>query len=237
MRLFQTLAGCALVMLTAAHVQADIVTPSSVTASTEFAAAVNLINGSGLQDVNVTPGDETDDLHDNNENNMWQTFAATSIGETAEFNLGHTYQLSSAIVWQYNGLNGFGLPEIDREVDEIDIAISPNLIDPFVSIGSINLAGAADQTVAPPGGEAAQVFALNLNPGDLARRVQFTILSILNPDFVGNPDDPNGTDGAAGLSEVRFEGVIAPEPTSLAIASMGAVAIPWLMRRRRRSRH
>jgi len=221
MGVFKPLTGCALLLaLLAAQTQAAIITPTAVTASSEFAPANNLINGSGLSGVGAI---ETQ-LHDNNENNMWQSFATPSIGETAIFTLDQTYNLSNAFIWQYNGLNGFGSAEPDRELDEFELAFSPDLSAPFVDAATYNLAPALDPLAGGfEGGvfnEPAQVFGLTAN---LVRRVRLTINSVQ-----GGVDD-----GTAGLSEVRFEGIVAPEPTTFVLAAVGLLSIPWLNRRRR----
>ncbi|MEQ8836154.1 MAG: hypothetical protein RID07_05045, partial [Lacipirellulaceae bacterium] len=214
----RNLVGCACVVaLFAQQAQADLVTPTAVSASSEFAAAVNLINGSGLDGVGPVPGQ----LHNNDENGMWKTFSATPIGESVEFTLAGTYDLSAAYIWQYNGPSGgtMGLPEPDREVGSLDIAISPNLVDPFVSIGTLTLAAAQDQTVIAFN-EPAQTFALG--SGNIAQRVKLTILSSQIP----------GGDTINGLSEVRFEGRLIPEPASFALGAIGLLALANGGRRR-----
>ena len=204
----QRIFGCALVLaLAACHVHADVVTPTSVTPSSEFAAAANLINGSGLSGIGTV---ETQ-LHDNNENNMWQTFnlgTGTSIGEFADFTLSNNYDLSDALIWQYNGLNGFGIPEPDRELDEIELLVSPDLVTPFVSIGTFNLAAAQDPNV---GGFNEPAQTLALAGATNVKRVRLVINSVQ-----GGIDD-----GTAGLSEVRFVGTIVPEPSTLALLAVG----------------
>ncbi len=205
--------SAAILLACTASVSAALITPVSVTASSEFAQAVNMINGSGLDAFG---------LHDNSENNMWQTFnltSGTSIGETAEFVLDQNYDLSEAVIWQYNGVNGFGLPEPDRELDEIELSVSPNMTDPFVSIGTFNMAPAFDQLSSV--GEPAQLFALA--GATNVRRVLLTILSVQ-----GGVDD-----GTAGLSEVRFNGAVVPEPGTFAGVLLGA-GLLFGMRRRRR---
>jgi PEP-CTERM motif len=213
-----TLAGCCLFAMASA-VRGDIVTPVSVVASSEFAAANNIINGSGLQGAGPVEGR----LHDNNENNMWQTFnlaTGTSVGETAVFTLDQNYDLSSAIIWQYNGPNGFGDPEPDREVDSFGLAVSSDLVSPFSSLGVFNLSPSQNQLAGPPAGEPAQIF--GLAGANNVRRVQLTILSVHG----------GVSDGSAGLSEVRFEGRIVPEPTAIALFGMGCLML-WTCRQRR----
>jgi len=205
------LVGCACTLaLFATQARADLVTPTAVTPSSEFGEAVDLINGSGLDGVGAVP----DQLHDNNEDGMWQTFSATPIGESVEFTLAGLYDLSDAYIWQYNGPSGgtMGAPEPDREVGSLDISISPNLVDPFVSIGTLTLAAAQDQSLIAFN-EPAQSFALG--GGNLAQRVKLTILTSQIP----------GGDTINGLSEVRFEGSLVPEPTSLALGALGVLAL------------
>lgn len=193
---------------------AALITPTAVTASSQFTSPDRMIDGSGLDEFG---------LHDNNENNMWQTFnldTETSIGETAEFILDQNYDLSEAVIWQYNGLNGFGLPELDRELDEIELSVSSGLTGDFTSIGTFNMAPAFDQLSNV--GEPAQLFALT--GATNVRRVLLTINSVQ-----GGVDD-----GTAGLSEVRFNGVV-PEPNTFIGLILGVGVLISSTRRRWRT--
>lgn len=220
MRVFKPILGCALILAFAAtQARADIITPTSVTASTQFAAAVNMINGSGLDGVGPILGQ----LHDNNENNMWQSFAATSVGETAIFELDQVYDLSDAHIWQFNGPASGTIDVPQREVEDFDISISPDLVSPFLSLGTNTLNPALDPLSGPVPDFNEPVQSFALAGSNLARRVKITILSVHSPP----------SDGAAGLSEVRFEGTAIPEPATLGLAVVSALSIPWLVRRRR----
>jgi hypothetical protein len=224
MGVFKSLTGCALILaLVATQARADVITPVSVTPSTQFAAAVNTINGSGLDGVGPILGQ----LHDNDENHMWQTFAASSVGEFAIFELDQVYDLNAAHIWQYNGPAATEPPLFTpwREVEDFDISISPDLVAPFVSLGTNTLNPALDPLSGPIPDFNEPVQSFGLGGSNLARRVKITILSIY---------DPTNGDGAAGLSEVRF-GTI-PEPTTLGLAAMSLLSLPWLTRRRRRDR-
>ena len=215
---FKTVLGCTLALaLVAAQARAEVITPTAVTPSSEFAPAINLINGSGLSGVGAV---ETQ-LHDNNENNIWQSFDAVnapfdSIGETVEFDLGGNFDLLDSIIWQYNGPDGFGTPTPQREIKDLDVAVSSAAAGPFTPIGTITLAPALDQTVAGFN-EPAQTFG---TAATNVRRVQFTIQSV----------QTGQGDGFAGLSEVRFN--VVPEPTTLVL---GALSILGLTCGRRRS--
>lgn len=224
MSVFKSLVGCTLILaLAAAQARADVITPVSVTPSSEFAAAVNMIDGSGLDGVGPILGQ----LHDNDENHMWQTFAATAVGEFAIFELDQAYDLNAAHIWQYNGPAATTppLPTPWREVEDFDISISPDLVSPFVSLGTNTLNPALDQASGPIPDFNEPVQSFGLGGPNLARRVKITILSIY---------DPANGDGVAGFSEVRF-GTI-PEPATLALATVGLLSLPWLTRRRRRDR-
>lgn len=178
--------------------QADIVTPVSATASSSFAIPPSaLIDGSGLNGVGPIPGQR----HNNNENGMWIAgIGSQAQNESLEFTFDLNYNLSSAIIWQYNGVNGFGSPTPERGIDAFDILVSPDLVTPFVSLGSFNLNIATDPL--DPAGEPAQIKALT--GASSVRRVRFDINSAH-----GGP-----TQEFVGLSEVRFEGTALPPPTT-----------------------
>lgn len=205
----------------AASAWGDIVTPVAVSVTSEFAAGINMINGSGL----IGDGPEESRLHDNDENSMWQTFSASPVGESATFELDANYDLSSAVIWQYNGPDGDGNLRPDREVDEFEVLVSSDLVSTFTSVGTFNLAAAADQSVAPPGGEAAQTLALT--GATNVRRVQLVINSLHEvPPIPG----VNQAD-VAGFAEVRFDGTIVPEPATLVIFGLGALTLVGYARR------
>jgi len=210
---------------------ADVVTPTNVTFSTEFAAAANLINGSGLG-----PGDFKDKLHDNDENNMWQSWgdfegSGTSIGAWVEFELDQAYDLANAYIWQYNGLS-IGPPIIDatwRETEDIDISVAPNLLDPLTSLGTTTLAAASAldpvNDPIPTLSEPVQIVGMG---GVTAQRVRITIETVYDQALATSIPD-----WFAGLSEVRF--VEIPEPATLGLA-IGALSISLGLMRRRRKR-
>ena len=212
-----------LVLATTSPSWGEIVTPISVSVSSEFAAGVNLINGSGL----IGDGSVETRLHDNDENNMWQTFSGTPIGETATFELDANYDLSSAFIWQYNGPDGNGTSRPDREVNEFEVLVSPDLTSPFTSAGVFNLSPAMDQSGTPPAGEPAQAF--DLTAATDVRRVQLTINSLHSVP----PIDGVIQADLGGLSEVRFDGTLVPEPVTFSILGMAMLGLLGCARRRR----
>ena len=223
MGIIRSLLGCSLVLaLTASQLQGAIITPTSAVASSQFAAAVNTINGSGLDGI----GPVASQLHSNDENHLWQSFSSPSSGNSIEFTLDQVYDLSDAHIWQYSGLVA-GPPSFRamwREVEDLDISISPDLVSPYASLGTktLNAASNPEGSPLPSFTEPAQSFALA--GANLARRVKITILTTY---------DAANDDGFAGLSEVRFEGTAIPEPTTLALGAMALCSLPWIVRRKR----
>jgi hypothetical protein len=182
----------------AGDTRGDIVTPVSAIATSSFAIPPSaLIDGSGLNGV----GPIQNQRHSNNENAMWIAgIGSQAQNEALEFTLDLNYNLSSAIIWQYNGVNGFGQPTPERGIDEFTILVSPDLASPFVPIGTFNLNAPVDPL--DPAGELAQVRAM-ANATNV-RRVKFDINSAH-----GGPAQE-----FVGLSEVRFEGTALPPPAT-----------------------
>ena len=82
---------------------AEIVTPASVTATSSFVALPeNLIDGSGLDGI----GNVEDQLHDTDELNMWISGTTPPPqDQELEFTLDLNYDLSDAIIWNFNGVS------------------------------------------------------------------------------------------------------------------------------------
>ena len=136
MNIFKTTTVILFLSLATAQVQAELVTPTGATATTELFAATRLIDGSGL-DGN---GDIFNQRHDNNVLNMWLSdFGSSAEQEEIEFELDGTFDLSAAIIWQHNGVDGGGNPTPDRDLSEFEIFVSPDLVSPFFSLGDFAL--------------------------------------------------------------------------------------------------
>ena len=159
--------------------------------------------------MNNTPGNILDDLHDFSDtgSTMWHggcTDAGIAGGiapdcsfdpftepvvddQIVDFDLGGTFALVDAHIWQMNQGNGLAAA---RGVDEFEILVSTDGAS-FNSLGLFNLtAEAGDANVA------AQVVSLGTSPV-MASHVRFNI----NTEH-GN-GEPDGTE-FVGLSEVRF---------------------------------
>ena len=203
--------------LCAATLHADIITPTSVKATSQFGLGVivsdSLINGAGLNGE----GPIEDQLHDNIDAGMWfsgcedngidggipeacatDIFAVGPVNQQiVEFEFESAYDVESAVVWQYNENNTGVGPLPGRGVKTMEILVSPNLTDGFTSVGTVELEIAEPAAKLGVFSEPAQVVSMEGNvASNLAQRVRFRILtsqSGAEADFVG-------------LSEVRFDG-------------------------------
>ena len=198
-------------LLTATSALAVVITPVAATASSEGAdqSPTNLINMSGMV-PSGGPG-ELDDLHTNTPGaqTMWHV-AGPGIFDPpppfphfVEFDLGGLFFLDAAHIWQMNQET----LAPDRGTNRFEISVSPAAAGPFNLVGGFNLAAAGCAGDGP-----AQVIG-GLG-GVLAQRVRFDILSAhsgLNEEFVG-------------LSEVRFEGRVIPEPAGALLLLLGVAA-------------
>jgi len=176
---------------------AAIIAPESATASSSFAIPASaLIDGGGLDGI----GPVEDQRHFNDENQMWLAGTGSQAqDEFLDFTLDQNYDLSSAILWQYNvGFDAFGNNNSLRGIDEFEVLTSPDLASPFSSVGTFNLAIATDPL--DPSGEPSQTFALV--GATNVRRVRIDINSALG----------GATQEFVGLSEIRFDGVALPPP-------------------------
>jgi hypothetical protein len=222
--------GCGVLLmgLAGGSTRAAVVPIKGVTGTSQFGAVDvfgdgnfsdvfvdDLISGSGLADVNGTPTDPLDDLHDNDifSTNGWHAgdFAAGLAGaagaldgdgdpftaglvdrQVLEFDLGKSHQLTKVHIWQQNQGGFFGPAAAPfRGVDEMEVfASSSESADDFTLVSKLRL-----QPEEGSGAVPAQVFDFTTKPFN-ARRVRFDLISALS----GNPNE------FVGLSEVRFEG-------------------------------
>ena len=178
--------------------------------------AVFAIDGSGFT--------EGTGFHSTTPNNTMWTSAGTFAGEPGSpdtvlggvditFDLEANYDLSSLKVWNYNGDGGTpGLKDV-----EISVAASEG--GGFTSLGAFVFNQAPVTATVDFG----QVIDLSsFGAADNTRLVRFDIST--NHGFTGNG-------GLVGLSEVRFDGVTIPEPSSAALLGLGGLAL--ILRRRK----
>jgi hypothetical protein len=192
------LAALAAASVLAAPAAAATITPVGVTATNTFPFwgiydATHLIDGSGL----------SGGLHDADFDNMWMTDLGVSAA-TLTFDLGQTYKLSGADIWNYN----FGVEEfastLDRASKAFKISISLDGLT-YTQVLAGELARGTGKALA------AETFGL----GGKARYVQIAL--------DGNHQKYPETYGYApiGLSEVRFTGSAVPEPATWAMMITG----------------
>lgn len=180
----------ALFITAASSAMASNVPVASVSASSTFSSynVNNLINGAGL----------SGGLHDNNYANMWMSDYG-DVTATLTFNLGATYTLDSASVWNYNA-KCCGL---DRGVDNFNILVSTDGVN-FTLAESVT--GLPEGTGSPI---AADVIGL---PNVTASYVEFQVLS-------------NYGDYYTGLSAVQFDGTLGTDTTVTPEPSYGLLML------------
>jgi hypothetical protein len=171
---------------------AATIVPVKVTASDTFSLfgqykQENLINGSGL----------SVGLHDSNFANMWMTNLGVNQASIL-FDLGSTYRLDGANIWNYN----FGNPAefqstILRGVKDFRL---------LASSSGVSFAPAIEGRLAIGTGQplAAQTIQLNA----VGRYLRFEILTNYGQGTYAEQD------WNSGLSEVRFSGTAVPEPAT-----------------------
>ena len=210
------LAGASVLgMVVASSVQAAVIAPTAVTATTFYGtdqSPDNLINGEGLDGVGAILSQKHWNQY--NAEKMWHSSGGVVANENVTFDLGSNVDLAAAYIWQFAQDNNTG-----RGVKDFSILVSStdsgNNFVP-VSVVPFSLVQSTDQASGPVYMEPVQTISFSASN---VRRVQFAIAS----DWNGSASD------YVGLSEVRFESVV-PEPISLAVLSLAGLG---LMRRRR----
>ncbi|WP_380873880.1 hypothetical protein ACFB49_44390 [Sphingomonas sp. DBB INV C78] len=182
-----------------APASAATIAPIGVTASSTLWTydVQNLINGSGL----------SGGLHDGDYNHAWIT-DTTGVPSWLVFDLGASYDLSAASIWQYNV--DFGL---DRGAKDITVSLSSD---------GVNWAQVAASTLARATGQPAAAQSVSLDGA--ARYVRLDLLNNYGDQWTWT-----------GLSEVRFDGTAAPvpEPATWAMMIGGFGLVGGAMRRQR----
>ncbi|MFT5526977.1 MAG: Ca2+-binding RTX toxin-like protein, partial [Pirellulaceae bacterium] len=119
--------------------------------------------------------------------------AADGLLADVVYDLGDTYDLEKLHVWNYNE----GAGSATRGVNQVELLVSTDIDDPFVSLGTFNFSpatGLTDET-----GE--DIDLSTFTDADFVRRVQLNVIS-----------SHGGDNDFAGLSEIRFFGEHIPEP-------------------------
>jgi len=173
--------------------QAALITPTGVTASNSYSGAPvgKLIDSSGL-DFNTAAG-----THDNQglAATMWMSNGGTVANEWLVFDLGQSYDLTQAYIWQQNqghAVNAGGA----RNTRTLDIYVSSDGIT---------------YTPTPVGGTRTLGVADGSNPALPAETVSLSASAVQYVKFDILTAGSGNTNEYVGLSEVRFEGTTIPE--------------------------
>jgi hypothetical protein len=152
---------------------------------------------------------------------MWLTngvFSAPNdpLPAFVTLDLGGSYNLDSLKVWNYN--EAFAAPTLVlRGANSVDISVASTVGGPFTSLGNFAFAVAPGTTATDFG----QVIDLSSFPAaDNARLVRLDILS-----------NHGGDNSFAGLSKLRFDGTVVPEPAALGF--IGLALTGFVLRRRK----
>lgn len=163
--------------------------------------AVYTIDGSGLN---------PDNSHSNGlELVHWLTTGTIQnpndpLPATITYDLEDNYDLDSIRVWNYNEVN-----LTSRGANQVEILAASSAAGAFTSLGTFTFTEAPGTTAS----DYSQVIDLSsLSAADDTRLIRFTITS-----------NHGGAQQLVGLSEVRFDGAVVPEPASLALLGIGGL--------------
>ena len=179
--------------------------------------ATRVIDGSGFDDGLGTHVVTAGDAGTGDDPTMWLshgTFAAPNdpLPAAITFDLERRYDLSGLTVWNYNEVAGNGTIDLtNRGSNEVEILVADSEAGLFTSLGSFvfTQAPGADDV------DFGQFIDLSGFPAaDDTRLIRFDILS--------NHGDTNQF---AGLSEVRFDGIVIPEPASVSLLVLGMLLL------------
>lgn len=214
-----------LLFLACFSASAALVTPTSVTTSSQFGtlAGGNTINGSGLSGVSPNQ------THDNNANNMWLSDLNDVVDAFIAWDLGSIVALSNARIWNYNQFHPTTTCCENRGIQQVDIYVST-----LAAPGDPEGGGVADWALFAGNAMFAQAnetatyagFTFDF-AGVLARHVRFEIDSNFGSDQFGN---------VVGLSEIQYYSVPAvPIPAALPLFLSGMVVLGFVGRKKRQA--
>ncbi len=184
--------------------------------------AVNTINGSGLSVGN----------HDSNLANMWLTELNLSSNDPwIIYDLGNNYNVASLHLWNYNesGISNFQ-PNSDRGIKTATIFTSSTDTSPtWTSQGTFSFAKAFGSSTYA--GEDKTLAVSNVRLVKIQALTNWKGYSYPASWPGGYQNDYNAV---TGLSEIQFDGVLVPEPSTLLLLACGLIGLLAYAWRRRR---
>ena len=205
-----------------------------ISAGSSSAALINILPGNVSSSSEIPGFDRINDYivdgsglsggqHNSGANGVaWLSSGDAFGGEDTDpwviFDLGATYTINSFHVWNYNESAGGGL--FTRGVNAVTVEYGTTLVG-IDTVGGVSgtVAGITNFAIAN-GQNTYTGQAFNAFTPFNARYIKFDINS-----------NHGGDNNFYGLSEVQFDGVLVPEPGSLALLGFGGLTL--IMRRRR----
>ncbi len=188
---------------------------SELTAPSNFKRfAAHTVDGSGL---NINGPGTHSRVPDGGAGTQWLTTGVGAFPGRDDLNpqitwdLGATYNVANMRVWNYNESDG---GNTSRGIKTTDVSTSTDSIT-YTPLGNVGL----NKSPGLDNVDFSQVVSLG---GVSARFIRFN--NIVNW---------GDTNNFVGLSEIQFDGVAVPEPTSIVLSIMGFVATIGLTARRR----
>jgi hypothetical protein len=186
-------------------------------------SAIRMLDGSGFDEgtgFHVNAPDGGGGLPAGSPGTMWLTngvFATPNdtLPAFVVFNLGGSYDLDSLKVWNYNETRL--APLTGRGANSVDISVANSVGGSFTLLGNFTFNQATGSETTDFG------QTIDLSPFAAANNAMFVRFDILT--------NHGGDNEFAGLSEIRFNGTVVPEPAS--IAFMGLALSGLVLRRRR----
>jgi len=228
--------------------------------SSELNDAVNSINGTGGIPIDsVDPANR----HDSNPGNMWRSRAwDPDRGDSGEgccpwapnsgdphamdtndnrlahivFDLGAVHNVGSFVIWPYN--EDHGPPDHLMYMGAKDVKVYTSTTDPLAGVdGQAGGTLLADIAISPGTGRPnipGEVFNIPFT----ARYVRLDVLSNFAKDPAvwpfGEAVPSSGDLTLVGISEIRFDGTIVPEPSCCSLGILGLLSLGLVGRRRAR---
>jgi hypothetical protein len=208
------LGALALITFSITSHAAILITPTGASSTTEIGATRNIgetIDNTGLSGTGISVT-ETHSVNSGNSGSYWLSASGGNAAEVLTFDLGAAYNVDTIHQWLYTRTG-----EEDRGIQTFDIAFSTDngvSYTAAVSAASLGMSNFTEATIEPL-------------PAQTRTFTEQTGVTHIRFSNITNFGDPN----FIGLSEIKFEGTLVPEPSSTALLGLGALGL--IIRRRR----